>query len=84
MHVVQWSLSDIEELEKMETEKTIKVDILRFEMPLIYSSSNIDESLVFIVDWSFILPISPFSPSLFANLGIPDIVETFSDIRLGF
>ncbi len=80
MHVVQWSLSDIEELEKMETEKTIKVDILRFEMPLIYSSSNIGKPSVFIVDWSIIPPISSFSLKLFADLRISNIIETPSDI----
>ena len=59
----------------METEKAVKVGTSKSEMPLMHFSSNTSESLVPIVDWSSILPISPFSLRLFADLGIPNIIE---------
>ncbi len=71
----------MKELERVKTEEIVRVDTLRSEMPLIYPLLNIDEPLVFIIDWLSILPISPFFPKLFADLRILDIVETFLDIR---
>ncbi len=68
----------------MKMEKAIKIGISKSEILLIYSFSNISESLVFIVDWSFIPPISPFFFKLFTDFGIPDIVETSSNIRSNF
>ncbi len=50
IYVVQQGLFDIEELEKVEVEKAVKTDISRSEIPLVYSSPNIDEPLISIVD----------------------------------
>jgi len=72
----------MEKLERMEAEEIIKVNVLRFEIPLIYLSLNIDELLIFIVNWSSISPISPFSFGLFTDFKIPDTIETPLDIRL--
>ena len=83
-YIIAYGLDDVEELEKVEIEKIVKIDILRSEILLVYLSSNIDESTTFIVDWSFILPILPFSFGLFANLGISDIIEISLNIWLGF
>jgi len=71
-------------LEKIKVEKTVKVDVSRSKIPLIYSSLNINEPSVPIVDWLSIPSISPFSLGLLANFGIPDIVETPPDTRSGF
>ncbi len=73
----------MEELERIEVEKAAKVDISGFEMLLVYFSSSIGELLIFIVDWSTILPMSSFSFGLFTDLRISNIVETLSDIQLG-
>ncbi len=50
MLTVQRGLSNVKKLKKVEAEETIKADISRFKMPLMYSSSNINELLVSIVD----------------------------------
>jgi len=50
MRIVQQDFSDIEKLKRVETEEAIKVGILKPEMPLVYSSSDINESSVFIID----------------------------------
>jgi len=71
----------MKELKKIEIEETTKTNISRSEIPLIRPSLNIGEFSTFIINWSFILPISPFSPRLFADLGIPDIVKMPPDIR---
>jgi len=81
IHTIQWGLSNIEELEKVEAEEAVKVGSSKSEIPLIYLHSNIDELLILIVDWSSIFPILPFSPRLLTDLGIPDIIETLPDIR---
>jgi len=74
----------MEELEKIEVEEVARVDISEPEIPLIYPSSDIDEPLVFVIDWSSIFPMSPFSFGLFTDLGIPNIIETFFNIRSSF
>ncbi len=71
-------------LAKERAKKAARVGILGSEMPLMYPSSSIDEPVAPIMDWSSIPPISLFSPRLFADLGIPDIIETFPDIRSNF
>ncbi len=74
---------DVGELEKLEAEEAVRVGVSGFEMLLVYLSSSIDGFLAFVVDWSFIPPISPFFSGLFADLGILDIVETPPDIQSG-
>ncbi len=74
----------MEELERMKVEEMAKVGVSGSKMLLVHSSSNINELLIFIVDWSTIPSISPFSLGLFTDLGISNTVETFFDIRLGF
>ncbi len=84
IRTISRGLSNMEELERVETEEAAKIGILGSEMPLIYLSSNINEPSIFIIDWSFIPPISPFSPGLFADLGIFNIVEMSLDTWLNF
>ncbi len=50
IRTISRDIFDVEELEKIETEETAKVDILKSEMPLVYFSSNINELSVFIMD----------------------------------
>src|SRR6266699_7165725 len=82
IYIVQRGLSDVEKLKKIKAEETVRIDILKPEIPLVYSSSNIGEPLVSIVDWSIIPPISLFSFGLFTDFKILDIVEIFSNIQL--
>ncbi len=82
--MIFWSIFNIEELERIKMEEAVKVGVLRFEMLLIHFSLNIDELLIFIMDWSTILPMSSFFLGLFTDFRIPDTVETPSNIRLGF
>ncbi len=82
--IIQRNLFDIEKLEKIEAEEVVRIGISGSEIPLVYLSSNIDELIVFIIDWSIIFPMLLFSFGLFADLRISDIVETSFDIRLGF
>ena len=72
----------MEELKKVKVEETIKADISRSEILLIYPSLNIDEPSVSIINWSSISPMSPFSLGLFIDLKISDIIETSLNIRL--
>jgi len=74
----------MQELKKVKTEEAAKTNISRFEIPLIYSSLDINEPIIPIVDWLSILPISLFSFKLFADLGILNTVETFSDTQSDF
>ncbi len=81
MRTISRGLSNIEELKKIKIKEAIRIGISRSKMPLIYPSSNIGEPSVPIVDWSSIPSISPFSLGLFADLRIPDTIETPPDIR---
>ena len=47
MHIISRGLFNIEELEKMEVKETVKVDVSRFKMPLVYPSLNIDKLSIF-------------------------------------
>ncbi len=75
---------DLKELEKVEAEETVSIDISRSEIPLIHSFSNINEPSISFINWLSIFPISLFSLRLFADLGIPDIVETLLDTQSNF
>ncbi len=44
------NLKDIEVLAKEEIEKMVKINISKFEIPLIYPSSNINEPITPIID----------------------------------
>ncbi len=50
IYIVQQDLFNIEELKRVETEETVKVNILESEIPLIHSSLNISEPAAPIVD----------------------------------
>ena len=67
----------MEELERMEIKEVVKVGILRFKILLVYFSLNIDELLVFIVDWSIILPISLFFLGCLPISGFPILLKRF-------
>ena len=81
MTTFERGLCNVKELKRIKTEEAARADISKSEMSLVYSSSNINESVTFIIDWSSILPISPFFLGLFADLKILNTVETFSDIQ---
>ncbi len=78
---ISHSIFDIDELERMETEETARFKESEVRIQQIYSFLNTDKLLILIIDWLFILPISPFSLRLFADLGILNTVETFPNIQ---
>jgi len=83
IRTINRGIFDLKELERVEAEEAARAGAPGSEMPLAHPSPSMDEPSVFIVDWSSISPMSPFSPGLLADLGIPDTIETPSDIRSG-
>ena len=76
IHTISKDLSDIKELERVETEKRIQV----IAETTITNVGLVEPS--FVVDWSFSFDFA-FDLGLLTDFGILGSVETFRDIQLG-